>query len=306
MFLARLLVLLSIVGLSHLAPFQEGNYEIIILHNNDMHARFDQTNAQSNACRQQEELDSKCYGGFARVSTLVKKYRTENNNVLFLNAGDTYTGTPWFTLYKDVISSELMNILHPDAISLGNHEFDNGVEGLVPFLNHVEFPVLAANLDLSQEPTMASAKSLKPSTVFTVAGHRVGVIGYLTPDTKFLSAANKVEYIPEIVAINQEAQKLKNEGVEVIIALGHSGLTQDREIARSCPEVDIVIGGHSHTFLYSGDQPDRDIPEDVYPVVVIQPSGKQVPVVQAYAFTKYLGYLKVMVSSSFLEVTKFL
>lgn len=197
-----------------------------------------------------------------------------------------------------------MNILHPDAISLGNHEFDNGVEGLVPFLNDVEFPVLAANLDLSQEPTMASAKSLKPSTVFTVAGHRVGVIGYLTPDTKFLSAANKIEYIPEIVAINQEAQKLKNEGVEVIIALGHSGLTQDREIARSCPEVDIVIGGHSHTFLYSGDQPDRDIPEDVYPVVIIQPSGKQVPVVQAYAFTKYLGYLKVMVSSSFLEAFK--
>ncbi|XP_059608975.1 protein 5NUC-like [Phlebotomus argentipes] len=298
MFLAKPLLLLSLVGLVRLAPFQEGNYELIILHNNDMHARFDQTNAQSNACRQQEELDSKCYGGFARVATIVRKYRADNNNVLFLNAGDTYTGTPWFTLYNNVISSEMMNILHPDAISLGNHEFDNGVDGLVPFLNSVEFPVLAANLDLSQEPTMAAAASLKPSTVFTVAGHRIGVIGYLTPDTKFLSAANKVEYIPEITAINQEAQKLRSDGVEVIIALGHSGLTQDREIARNCPDVDIVIGGHSHTFLYAGDHPDIDVPEDVYPVVVTQASGKQVPVVQAYAYTKYLGYLKIMLNAT--------
>uniref|UniRef100_A0A7G3ABF5 5'-nucleotidase n=1 Tax=Lutzomyia longipalpis TaxID=7200 RepID=A0A7G3ABF5_LUTLO len=299
MFLVKFLVLLSSVGLAHFAPFQEGNYEIIILHNNDMHARFDQTNAGSNTCRQQEELDSKCYGGFARVSTIVKKYRSENNNVLFLNAGDTYTGTPWFTLYKDTIATEMMNILHPDAISLGNHEFDNGVDGLVPFLNHVTFPVLAANLDLSKEPTMANATSLKPSMVFTVAGHRIGIIGYLTPDTKFLSAATNVEYLPEISAINEEAQRMRREdNVGIIIALGHSGLAKDREIARNCPEVDIVIGGHSHTFLYSGDQPDREIPEDVYPVVVTQPSGKEVPVVQAYAYTKYLGYLKIMINST--------
>uniref|UniRef100_A0A1L8DPM1 5'-nucleotidase n=2 Tax=Nyssomyia neivai TaxID=330878 RepID=A0A1L8DPM1_9DIPT len=298
MFLTKFLVVLSTVGLAHLAPFDDGNYEIIILHNNDMHARFDQTNAQSNTCRQQEELDSKCYGGFARVSTIVNKFRKENDNVLFLNAGDTYTGTPWFTLYKDTISSEMMNILHPDAISLGNHEFDNGIEGLVPFLNKVTFPVLAANLDLSQEPTMASATSLKPSMVFTVAGHKIGIIGYLTPDTKFLSAANKIEYIPEITAINAEAQKLRSDNVDVIIALGHSGLEKDREIAAMCPEVDIVIGGHSHTFLYTADQPDREVPVDVYPVVVKQSSGKEVPVVQAYAYTKYLGYLKIMVNST--------
>ncbi|GAB0090191.1 protein 5NUC-like [Sergentomyia squamirostris] len=297
-FLVKLLILVSIVGRVHSAPFDEGNFEIIILHNNDMHARFDQTNAQSNTCRQQEELDSKCYGGFARVATVVKQYRRDHGNVLFLNAGDTYTGTPWFTLYKDTISSEMMNILHPDAISLGNHEFDNGVDGLVPFLNNVSFPVLAANLDLKDEPEMASATSLKPSTVFNVAGHQIGIIGYLTPDTKFLSAATKVEYIPEIDAINQEAQRLKADGINVIIALGHSGLTQDREIARSCPNVDLVIGGHSHTFLYSDEQPDSDVPEDVYPVVVTQTSGKQVPVVQAYAFTKYLGYLKLMFNSS--------
>lgn len=77
--------------------------------------------------------------------------------------------------------------------------------------------------------------------------------------------------------------------------MGHSGLVRDRVIAANCPDVDLVIGGHSHTFLYTGKEPDSDLPEDVYPVQVVQESGKKVPVVQAYAFTKYLGYLHLQV-----------
>uniref|UniRef100_A0A1B0CVT4 5'-nucleotidase n=2 Tax=Lutzomyia longipalpis TaxID=7200 RepID=A0A1B0CVT4_LUTLO len=245
-----------------------------------------------------DKIASKCYGGFARVSTMVKKFREENgSSVLFLNAGDTYTGTPWFTLYKETIATEMMNILRPDAASLGNHEFDKGVEGLVPFLNGVTFPILTANLDTSQEPTMTNAKNLKRSMIFTVSGHRVGVIGYLTPDTKFLSDVGKVNFIPEVEAINTEAQRLKKEeNAEIIIVVGHSGLIKDREIAEKCPLVDIIVGGHSHTFLYTGSQPDREVPVDVYPVVVTQSSGKKVPIVQAYCFTKYLGYFKVTIN----------
>lgn len=99
-----------------------------------------------------------------------------------------------------------------------------------------------------------------------------------------------------------EAKKLRDQGIKIIIALGHSGYQKDQEIARDCPEVDIVIGGHSHTFLDSS-QPvaDKDDvnPEAVrgpYPTMVVQPSGKKVPVVQAYAYTKYLGKLHVQVS----------
>nr|Q9XZ43.1 RecName: Full=Protein 5NUC; Includes: RecName: Full=UDP-sugar hydrolase; AltName: Full=UDP-sugar diphosphatase; AltName: Full=UDP-sugar pyrophosphatase; Includes: RecName: Full=5'-nucleotidase; Short=5'-NT; Flags: Precursor [Lutzomyia longipalpis]AAD32190.1 putative 5'-nucleotidase [Lutzomyia longipalpis] len=280
------------------AAAEDGSYEIIILHTNDMHARFDQTNAGSNKCQEKDKIASKCYGGFARVSTMVKKFREENgSSVLFLNAGDTYTGTPWFTLYKETIATEMMNILRPDAASLGNHEFDKGVEGLVPFLNGVTFPILTANLDTSQEPTMTNAKNLKRSMIFTVSGHRVGVIGYLTPDTKFLSDVGKVNFIPEVEAINTEAQRLKKEeNAEIIIVVGHSGLIKDREIAEKCPLVDIIVGGHSHTFLYTGSQPDREVPVDVYPVVVTQSSGKKVPIVQAYCFTKYLGYFKVTIN----------
>uniref|UniRef100_A0A1L8DPP8 5'-nucleotidase n=2 Tax=Nyssomyia neivai TaxID=330878 RepID=A0A1L8DPP8_9DIPT len=294
MFLIRLLVLLSGMGVLHLI---KGNYEILIIHTNDMHARFDQTNVKSNACKPKDALESKCYGGFGRVSTMVKKIRAENKNVLFLNAGDTYTGTPWFTIYKNKIASEMMNILHPDAASLGNHEFDNKIEGLVPYLKDVNFPILVSNMDLSKEPTMAA--HIRSSKIFVLSGHKIGVIGYLTPDTKFLSGANQITYISEVEAINEEAKRLKQQDkVETIIVVGHSGLVVDRKIAQDCPDVDIVVGGHSHTFLYTGTPPDRETPVDDYPVVVTQASGKRVPIVQAYAFTKYLGYFKVTLNDT--------
>lgn len=94
--------------------------DLIILHNNDMHARFEQTDRLSSQCHPDEVIANKCYGGFARVSQLLKEYRKKAEqggpNVLYLNAGDTYTGTPWFTIYKDKIVSEFMNVLRPDAI----------------------------------------------------------------------------------------------------------------------------------------------------------------------------------------------
>lgn len=84
--------------------------------------------------------------------------------------------------------------------------------------------------------------------------------------------------------------------MNIIIGLGHSGITMDQKIAAECPLIDLIIGGHSHTFLYTGDPPDSDRPMGPYPILVQQPSGKVVPVVQAFAFTKYLGSLQIQVS----------
>lgn len=94
---------------------------------------------------------------------------------------------------------------------------------------------------------------------------------------------------------SEEAEYLKKNGVNIIIALGHSGYEVDKEIARSCPLVDVVVGGHSNTFLYTGEQPDAEKIDGPYPMVIKQANGKEVPVVQAYAYTKYLGELKLMV-----------
>lgn len=92
-----------------------------------------------------------------------------------------------------------------------------------------------------------------------------------------------------------EARKLRSQGVNIIIALGHSGFEMDKIIALRCTDVDVVIGGHSHTFLYTGSPPDIEKPEGNYPTIVTKPNGHQVPVLQAYAFTKYMGVINLVV-----------
>lgn len=89
---------------------------------------------------------------------------------------------------------------------------------------------------------------------------------------------------------------MKSQGVKTIIALGHSGYEKDQEIAKNCPLVDLVVGGHSHTFLYTGIEPDIEKSQGPYPTIVKQASGKEVPVVQAYCNTKYMGKMELSVS----------
>jgi len=172
--------------------------------------------------------------------------------------------------------------------SLGNHEFDDGVEGLIPFIQNATFPIVTANLDLSQQPNLAATK-LRNSTILNVSGKKIGVIGYLTPETKILSSSENVIFKDEVQSIQEEVRKLKKQGVNIFIALGHSGFETDKRIAREVEDIDLVIGGHTNTFLYRGSPPDVEVPEGLYPTEVIQKSGRKAYVVQAYAYTKYLG-----------------
>lgn len=181
--------------------------------------------------------------------------------------------------------------------SLGNHEFDNGISGLTPFIENLTCPTLAANLILTKEPVLQAEKNLMDSIVFDINGTKIGVIGYLTPDTKVLAIRNNVEYIEEVIAIQKEATRLKTMGVNILIALGHSGFTKDLEIAEKVEDIDLVIGGHTNTFLWNGTSPDVEKSEGPYPTLVKQKSGRLVPAVQAYAYTKYLGKLHIVFDS---------
>lgn len=176
--------------------------------------------------------------------------------------------------------------------SLGNHEFDDSVEGLIPFIQNASFPIVTSNLDLSKQPDLAATK-LKNSTILTVNGVKIGVIGYLTPETKIIARTENVIFLDEVESIRREAKQLKSQGVNILIAVGHSGFEMDKKIGREVEDIDIVIGGHTNTFLYNGIQPDLEVPEGLYPTEVIQKSGRKVYVVQAYAYTKYLGNLTV-------------
>ncbi|KAJ6665809.1 hypothetical protein lerEdw1_001281, partial [Lerista edwardsae] len=179
--------------------------------------------------------------------------------------------------------------------ALGNHEFDNGVDGLVkPLLQNVSFPVLSANIHANKRLASSIMGYFHPYTILQVGSEKVGIVGYTTKETPVLSNPGQdLLFEDEITALQIQVDKLTTLGVNKIIALGHSGFTVDKSIAQKVRGVDVVVGGHTNTFLYTGTPPSNDIPVGNYPFMVQSDDGRQVPVVQAYAFGKYLGYLNV-------------
>ena len=166
--------------------------------------------------------------------------------------------------------------------ALGNHDFDDGIEGLKPFLQQVNFPVLAANIDLSKSPDLQNL--IKPSIVKEIDGTKIGIIGYITPKTVNISNPGpNLIFHHEIYAVQREINILKKQGVNVFIGLGHSGFGFDKYLAKVVPDLDLVIGGHSHSFLYSGENPP-DKPEGNYPTYIHSENGKIIPVVQVSDF----------------------
>ncbi|CAG2122753.1 unnamed protein product, partial [Medioppia subpectinata] len=178
------------------------------------------------------------------------------NNTLFLNAGDSFQGTVWYSLYKWRIVSHFTKLLKYDVMTVGNHEFDDGVDGYAPFLEATRhtIPTVCCNIDVSGEPKLVG--KIKKSIVVEVDGRKIGIVGYLTPETTFLSnPGNTIKFMDEIQCLREEVRKLKSDGIDIIIGLGHSGFVRDVEIAKSVPEIDVIVGGHSHTLLYDGPKP---------------------------------------------------
>ncbi|XP_065212188.1 protein 5NUC-like [Planococcus citri] len=287
--------------MAHACLFMEpvqGTFRLQILHNNDLHARFVETDVNSGPCPEELAKQNKCYGGFARMKRAAddarKQAKSQGVPSIFINAGDTSQGTPYYVLYKWQITSELIDKLGLDVMTLGNHEFDAGIDNLVQFLKHVKTPVVCANLNLTSEKRL-DLPNLTPSKVLSVEGKKIGIIGYLTPLTKDVSNTENLEIFEEIPYIRREAQRLKSEGIKIIIALGHSGFDYDKKIAAEIEEVSLVVGGHTHTLLYTPKDKPPSVEKVIseYPTMVVQKSGKKVPVVQAYAYCKYLGKLMV-------------
>ncbi|XP_067145303.1 protein 5NUC-like [Centruroides vittatus] len=221
----------------------------------------------------------------------VREIRETNDNVIFLNAGDYYQGTFMYTVHKWKIVADFMNRLGHDAMALGNHEFDDGVEGLLPFLENVKFPVLGCNIDVSKVPSLKG--KILSSIERDVGGQKIGIIGYVTPETSFLARPGNVSFKTESDCLKEQAEQLNSKGIKIIVALGHSGFRRDLEIARSTPYLDVVVGGHTDTFLYTGNPPSIEKPQGKYPVVIDKDDGSKTLVVQDYTYGKYLGFLQV-------------
>lgn len=272
------------------------DFTMTVLHTNDVHGRFEEITPDGTRCPQTSAEKGRCVGGIPRQKTLVEDVRRKGGNMVFLNTGDYYQGSLWYYLLGATIVVDAVNYLKHDAMTLGNHEFDKGPGGMEPLLRNSTVPILGCNLDFSDEPLLRDIP-LKPSMTVERGGQKVGLIGYVTPNTAFLSRPGKVRFTDEVECIRREARKLRAEGVKVIIAMGHSGLPKDKEIAEAVPEVSLVVGGHTHTFLYSGPTTDGKIsgntPQGPYPVVVERADGTRCLVVQDFWLGKYMGYINV-------------
>ncbi|XP_071379853.1 5'-nucleotidase-like isoform X2 [Centroberyx affinis] len=266
-------------------------FEVTLLHTNDNHARIEETSVDSGKCPK----SGPCFAGVARRFTKLTEIRKKERNVLLLDAGDQFQGTVWFNYYKGAEAAYFMNKLGYDAMAFGNHEFDNGVEGLIqPFLQKVNCSMLSANIKADKTLAPKISGLYQPYTVLNVGSEKVAVIGYTTSETPVLSLPGPhLTFEDEVKALQLQVDKLETLGYNKIIALGHSGFDVDQDIAKRVRGIDVVIGGHTNTFLYTGSPPSTEVPAGPYPFMVRSNDGRNVPVVQAFAFGKYLGYLKV-------------
>lgn len=268
-------------------------FALTIIHINDFHARFEETNEQSLPCREGQ----KCIGGFARLKTVVGRLKAKRKNSIFLNAGDNFQGTFWYNLLRYNVTSHFLNLLPADAITLGNHEFAHRVGGLIPFLQMLKSPMVVANIEDTDEPLIQNL--YQKSVVVERGGRQIGIIGVILRETAEIANTDNLRFTNEVKAIRDEATKLRQRGVNIIIVLSHCGLDRDREIARESGDfIDVIVGGHSHDFFFTpkdGNSPGPDTPIENYPIVVTPVAGinRRVLIVQASAFTKYVGDLTV-------------
>ena len=223
-------------------------YKLTILHTNDVHSRVDPF-----------PMDDKKFpgmGGAAKRAQLVQQIRKEEEQVLLLDAGDIFQGTPYFNFYGGELEFKLMSSMKYDACTIGNHDFDGGIDGLDKQLTHASFPMLVSNYDFKD--TVMNGKS-KPYQVFQKGGLRVGVLGVgiellgLVPP----NLIGDTQYLDPIENANKYAKILKyDEKCDYVICLSHLGLKYEKDtkvsdvkLAVASENIDMILGGHTHTFL---------------------------------------------------------
>ena len=268
------------------------DYTLNILHLNDVHSRIESITKYDNTCDAKGEEEGKCFGGVARVKSEVEKLRgefaKEGANSLLLHAGDEFQGSLFYSTYKGEAAAEFANAIGYDVMAVGNHEFDDGPKGLADFLDKVDFPIISGNIDVSSEPLLQG--KIKGYVIKEVGGEKIGIVSVLAEDTAETSSpGDKVIFSSSEDYLKQAVQELTDQGVNKIIALTHEGLVKDMDLASKVAGVDVIVGGHSHSLLSN----TNDRAEGPYPVMVKNPDGKEVPIVTAYAYTKYLGDLAV-------------
>lgn len=242
------------------------NRSLTILHTNDTHSRIDPFPAG----------DPKFpgMGGVARRAELIRRIRSEHEHVLLLDSGDFFQGTPYFNLFGGEVELKAMSQMGYDAATLGNHDFDNGADGLAMQMKHASFPILNCNYTLGDSPLNGL---IKPWKIFRKGPFRIGVfgIGIELEGLVNRSMTQGVRYNEPVAAAQKTASYLKlEEHCHLVVCLSHLGYryndskVSDMILAASTRHIDLILGGHTHTFLDT-------------PVYEKNPDGKQVLIAQS-------------------------
>ncbi|MBC3848033.1 metallophosphatase [Winogradskyella echinorum] len=268
----------ALVGLGGLGlqSFSATAKKITILHTNDVHSHIDPFGPDDGRNANK--------GGVARRATLVDSIRKENPNTLLLDAGDIFQGTPYFNYYGGELEFKLMSMLKYDLATIGNHDFDNGIDGLYAQLPHADFEFVSANYDFSNT---VMDTHVKPYKIFVKDGIKIGIFG-LGIQLEGLVDKNMYKetvYNSPIEIAQDMSRILKEEqSCDLVICLSHIGYNykkypdrvSDLNLARATKDIDLIIGGHTHTFLPK-------------PTIEKNSAGKNVLVNQVGAYGLYLG-----------------
>lgn len=223
-------------------------HKLTILHTNDQHSRIEPFDSTYQRNPNQ--------GGFARRAHLINEIRKQENNVLLLDSGDIFQGTPYFNLFGGELEFKLMSMMKYDASTMGNHDFDNGLDGFLKVLPNAKFPFICSNYDFKNTVLDGKTESFR---IFNKNGIKVGIFGVgiqlegLVGKKQYLDT----KYLDPVEIAQHYSNMLKNEKkCDMVICLSHLGYKYDREkkisdieLSSKTENIDLILGGHTHTFL---------------------------------------------------------
>lgn len=239
--------------------FAQDTKGLILLQTSDVHSRIEPVNQKGD--RNYDE------GGFVRRATFLDQFRKEHKNVLLFDCGDISQGTPYYNMFQGEVEVKLMNEMCYDAMTIGNHEFDFGLDNMARLFKMANFPVVCANYNLDATPLK---DIVKPYVILERYGLKIGVFG-LGARPEGLIQANKCEgvvYENPIEVSNEIAALLKKKGCDMVVCLSHLGIQMDERLVAKTRNIDVILGGHSHTFMKG-------------PKIYLNMDGKEIPIMHS-------------------------
>ena len=279
------------------AAAPEGAFALTILHTNDFHSRVEPINRFDSTCSAEEAGKNECFGGSARLASALRERRSAleaaGTPYLLLDAGDQMQGSLFYTHYRGAVEAEFVKAFGYQAMAVGNHEFDGGTGELGDFVRALDgVPLLSANAVVDYDAALRG--SIPGATVLEAGGQKIGVVGLTPEDTTELASTGDVKFLDAVATARGAVEALKAAGIDKIILLSHSGYARDKQIAAMVSDIDLIVGGHSHSYLSSAAPAEgAQKPEGPYPTWIEGPNGVATPIVQAYAYGKYLGEIAV-------------